>query len=70
MTTTERASNPFQRAVGHQHAVALIERGFPEIRHGNDILDSLDRAKNAHERKAGLSKRPARPFPAAPPRVC
>ena len=26
--------------------------------------------KNAHERKAGLSKRPARPFPAAPPRVC
>ena len=39
------SQQPFQRAVGHQHAVALIERGFPEIRHGNDILDSLDRAK-------------------------
>ena len=39
------SQQPFQRAIGHQHAVALIERGFPEIRHGNDILDSLDRAK-------------------------
>ena len=26
--TTERRQQPFQRAVGHQHAVALIERGF------------------------------------------